>query len=57
MRFIPRSLCTRSVLDVRLFSFWCRHIDEQLIVTPFAQILHRLQTVRNSYSQLTNISK
>ena len=33
-----------------------RHSDEQLIVTPFAQILHRLQIVRNSYSQLTNVS-
>lgn len=32
------------------------HTEERLIVTPFAQILHRLQTARNSYSQLTNVA-
>ena len=36
---------------------WCRHADEQqMIITPFAQILHRLQTARNSYSQLVNVA-
>ena len=33
----------------------CRH-TEDLIVTPFAQILHSLRSVRNNFIILTNVS-
>lgn len=42
-----------SALPYQLYE---THTDDQMIVTPFAQILHRLQTARNSYSQLTNVA-
>ncbi|KAK4292248.1 hypothetical protein Pmani_034979, partial [Petrolisthes manimaculis] len=34
---------------------FCRH-GEDLIVTPFAQILASLRSVRNNYINLTNVS-
>ncbi|KAJ8305583.1 hypothetical protein KUTeg_016128 [Tegillarca granosa] len=36
------------------YSFWQRHADD-LIVTPFAQILASLRSVRNNYITLTNV--
>ena len=36
------------------FSFYFRH-GEDLIVTPFAQILASLRNVRNNYITLTNV--
>ena len=33
----------------------CRHAED-LIVTPFAQILHSLRSVRNNYVLLTNVT-
>ena len=46
------NICDDMSFDV----VWYRHFEEQQIVTPFAQILHRLQTARNKYSQMTNVS-
>lgn len=40
-------------LSFLLFTF--RHADD-LIVTPFAQILASLRSVRNNYIMLTNVS-
>ncbi|CAG5126256.1 unnamed protein product [Candidula unifasciata] len=35
-------------------SFWQRHAED-LIVTPFAQILASLRSVRSNYVSLTNV--
>eukprot|EP00094_Tigriopus_californicus_P008807 TCALIF_08488-PA protein Name:"Similar to PDE4B cAMP-specific 3',5'-cyclic phosphodiesterase 4B (Homo sapiens)" AED:0.40 eAED:0.40 QI:272/0.75/0.6/0.8/0.75/0.6/5/0/365 len=55
---LPRTLST-SVLRIKhRRTFWEKVIGhgEDLIVTPFAQILASLRTVRNNYVQINNVS-
>lgn len=53
MRRIIRRLL---ILMVALFLCFCSHGGEDLIVTPFAQILASLRSVRNNFLSLTNVS-
>lgn len=50
---IAKSLPKSRLYSHNLLSF-CRH-GEDLIVTPFAQILASLRTVRSNYIHLTNV--
>ncbi|CAB4062235.1 PDE4 [Lepeophtheirus salmonis] len=55
---LPRTLST-SVLRIKnRRSFWEKFMShgEDLIVTPFAQILASLRSVRNNYIQLNNVA-
>ncbi|XP_042585533.1 cAMP-specific 3',5'-cyclic phosphodiesterase 4D-like isoform X10 [Cyprinus carpio] len=51
----PKSMSRNSSIasDI-ILSFFCRHGDD-MIVTPFAQVLASLRTVRNNFAALTNL--
>ncbi|XP_023328662.1 cAMP-specific 3',5'-cyclic phosphodiesterase 4C isoform X3 [Eurytemora carolleeae] len=54
---LPRTLSTSVLRIKQRRSFWEKFVThgDDLIVTPFAQILASLRSVRNSYISLTNI--
>ncbi|XP_060564123.1 cAMP-specific 3',5'-cyclic phosphodiesterase-like, partial [Ruditapes philippinarum] len=52
---IPRVMSTSALrIPKQRNSFWQRHAED-LIVTPFAQVLASLRSVRNNYITLTNV--